>query len=91
MARNLNDKIPGDAYMKEERRNTYVACEHYNFIWERKEILLFRKLWNKGVPLSEIAKILGRHVNEVAILVIDQAEKKKIGMHASKRILGQAV
>ncbi|WP_246615725.1 helix-turn-helix domain-containing protein (plasmid) [Aneurinibacillus thermoaerophilus] len=85
------DTAPGAAYMTKESRSIYTACEDYDFCWDRKEVIRFREMWEAGADLMDIAKELGRHVNEVAILVIDQAEKKKIGMHASKRILGQAV
>lgn len=87
---NKREKKPGEAYMKKESSSIYTACEDYNFCWDEKEVIRFRRMWAAGESLMDMAKKLGRHVNEVAILVIDQAEKKKIEMHGSK-VFGQAV
>ena len=53
----------------------YIACEDYDFTWSKDEMKNFRQMWREGIPLREIAIRLRRHINEVAILVIDQAEK----------------
>lgn len=90
MSGDKREKKPGEAYMQKERKNIYMACEDYDFCWGRDEVKRFREMWEVGESLIDISKVLGRHVNEVAILVIDQAEKKKIGIHGSK-VFGQAV
>lgn len=75
---NKREKKPGEAYMQKERKHIYMACEDYDFCWGRDEVKRFREMWEVGESLINISKSLGRHVNEVAILVIDQAEKKDI-------------
>ena len=62
-------------YCKRERQNLYIACEEYDFTWSEIELAAFRKMWAEGTPLDRIAIALQRHINEVAILVIDQAEQ----------------
>ncbi|WP_286177121.1 hypothetical protein [Brevibacillus brevis] len=64
--------------MSRKRLNTYIACEDYDFTWDLSEVQRFRDLWREGYSIIEIAKDLRRHQNEVAILVIDQAEQARI-------------
>lgn len=68
----MAEKKPGEAYMQKKSSSIYTACEEYDFCWDRKELIRFREMWEAGFGLMEIAKTLGRHVNEVAILVIDR-------------------
>lgn len=63
------------AHCKQHRGNIYIACEDYDFTWSETEVEAFRRMWAEGTPLDRIAVALRRHVNEVAILVIDQAEQ----------------
>lgn len=60
-----------------KRQKIYVACEHYDFTWYKHEITLVRKMWNEGISIIGIAKVVGRHLNEVAFLIMDQAERTK--------------
>lgn len=66
-------------HMTEQRRNTYTACEDFNFHWEMAQVKEFRRLWREGYHIADIAVKLGRHQAEVLILAIDQAEKGLIG------------
>lgn len=61
-----------------ERRVTYIALENLNFLWDEDEVLKFREMWEEGLSLPAIAKKLRRKQNEVAVLILDQAEEKKI-------------
>lgn len=72
-------------HIKQSRR--YIACEEYNFTWSDAEVVAFRQMWREGTPLPRIAVALKRHQNEVAILVIDQAEQKLI-WHRAGGLLG---
>ena len=65
-------------YCTKRRRTRYIACEDYDFTWSEIELEAFRKMWKEGTPLNRIAIALRRHINEVAILAIDQAEKGHI-------------
>lgn len=61
--------------MKESRLKIYMALEEANFIWDERDVIRFREMWNQGMSLSEMAEALRRHHAEVALLVIDQADK----------------
>ncbi len=41
----------------------------------KHEITLVRKMWNEGISIIGIAKVVGRHLNEVAFLIMDQADQ----------------
>lgn len=57
----------------------YIACEQYRFDWTDKDLKIFRTLWRQGVHIADIAEKLRRKPAEVAFLVIDQADRNKIG------------
>ncbi|MGG3046245.1 helix-turn-helix domain containing protein [Bacillus anthracis] len=61
--------------MKESRLKIYIALEEANFIWDERDVIRFREMWNQGMGLPEMAEALKRHQSEVALLVIDQADK----------------
>lgn len=61
--------------MKESRLNIYIALEEANFIWDERDVIRFREMWNQGMSLPDMAESLRRHQAEVALLVIDQADK----------------
>ncbi|HDT6575755.1 helix-turn-helix domain containing protein [Bacillus cereus] len=64
--------------MKESRLKVYIALEEANFIWDERDVIRFREMWGQGMSLPRIAKTLRRHQAEVALLVIDQADKYMI-------------
>ncbi|MED1407032.1 helix-turn-helix domain containing protein [Bacillus mycoides] len=64
--------------MKESRLKIYIALEEANFIWDERDIIRFREMWKQDMSLPEMAKELRRHQSEVALLVIDQADKYMI-------------
>lgn len=64
--------------MKESRLKIYIALEEANFIWDEREVIRFREMWSQGMSLPKMAKALRRHQAEVALLVIDQADKYMI-------------
>ncbi|AXY07419.1 helix-turn-helix domain containing protein [Bacillus thuringiensis LM1212] len=61
--------------MKESRLKIYIALEEANFIWDERDVIRFREMWNQGMSLPEMAEGLRRHQAEVALLVIDQADQ----------------
>lgn len=62
------------SYMKNDRNKIYIACEDYDFIWDISEVELVRQLWREGMPIDQMSKTLKRHINEIFILMLDQAE-----------------
>ena len=64
--------------MKQQRRAVYLACEEMDFTWGEEDVDWFVGMWQEGVPLLEIADKLDRCPDEVTILAIDQARKRRI-------------
>lgn len=56
----------------------HIACEDLNFMWSLQEVNDFREMWKEGLCIVDIAEKLGREVDEVGILVIDQKRQRKI-------------
>lgn len=66
------------AYMKHGRKSVYIALEEINFIWCTREIKQFKSMWKAGYDIWKIAKLLGRSVHDVVMLVYDQHLNEKI-------------
>ncbi|PGD26788.1 helix-turn-helix domain containing protein [Bacillus pseudomycoides] len=65
-------------YMKKASRNLYIALEEANLVFDESEVIQFKEMWKEGHNIIEIAKQLGRHQLEIAVLILDQADKNKI-------------
>lgn len=65
-------------YMKKERNQVYIALEDIDFIWSEKEVKKFRLMWDSDFSIKEIASKLKRPIDDVAMLIYDQALKSKI-------------
>ncbi len=48
------------------------------WVWSLEELMLFRNMWNKGLHIQTIATALKTNKRSIALLVMDQAENKKI-------------
>lgn len=70
-------------YFKHNRRSTFVAMadvlEEVNCFWDsNNEVPRVMKLWNMGVPLDLIAKVMCRPVRDTEVLLYDLKLQKKI-------------
>ncbi|MGS0418133.1 hypothetical protein [Bacillus cereus] len=65
-------------YMKNSRRNMYVALEELDLVFDESEVIRLQEMWNANKNIIEIAKELGRHQLEIAALIMDLADKNKI-------------
>lgn len=54
-----------------------ILC-NAKFIWQQKEIDLFRELWKQKLAIYQIADQMGEDPDDVALLAMDQAQKDKI-------------
>ncbi|MGM0916606.1 MAG: hypothetical protein ACQEWC_03375 [Bacillota bacterium] len=61
-----------------EQQPVYYACPHSDFIWDEKDIILFRQMWQDHEPIRHIANRLARNVDDILFLIIDQADLGKI-------------
>ncbi|MEK3933609.1 helix-turn-helix domain-containing protein [Bacillus sp. FSL R7-0642] len=71
-------------YMTKKRRNLYIPLEKYDLVFDESEVTCMKKLWKENKTLAEIAEEMGRHEMEIAILIMDQGDKKRI----NKRSMG---
>lgn len=60
------------------RCEVYIACADWNFAWLPEELNEFKRLWRQGVKLPELADRLRRPDYEIALLVMDMAERGEI-------------
>lgn len=70
----MTARLPSDKC----RMNVYIACENMNFLWDFSEVEKFGEMWRSGIPIDHIAKNLGRSEDEVALLAMDRAKKRRI-------------
>lgn len=69
---------------------SYIACDDMDFGWSHSEVASFRHMWIEGLSVDDIARAFDRPVDEIAILVIDQARQSKIkhrtgGIYGNRR------
>jgi len=55
-----------------------LILENARFIWDEEEVKTFVEMWNDNKSSYQIAKVLNCKILDVALLVMDQAEKRKI-------------
>lgn len=58
-------------------KKVYIL-EESKLLWDESEVRAFRKMWNSGKSVVEISEALNVKVLDVSLLVIDQAERRKI-------------
>ncbi|WP_144472757.1 hypothetical protein, partial [Bacillus pumilus] len=61
-----------------EQQPVYYACPQNDFIWCERDIKAFWKMWQDHESVRHIANRLARKVDDVMLLIIDQAELGKI-------------
>ena len=55
-----------------------IILEDAKFIWTDDEVSIFREMWSNNKSSYQIAEVLNCKILDVALLVMDQAEKNKI-------------
>lgn len=65
-------------YMKNKRKNVYIALEELNFNWDREQVEEFDQCWNDGYSIIELADYFKRTQEEIGLLIIDRSLKDKI-------------
>ena len=55
-----------------------IILEDAKFMWSKKELRHFRDLWEQGLSIYEIAEWMNEDADDIALLVIDQAQKENI-------------
>ncbi|MGE6593019.1 helix-turn-helix domain-containing protein [Bacillus mycoides] len=69
-------------YMKNERRNLYIALEELDMFWDEDEVSRVKGAWKKNESVFAIGEKLQRNPDEVALLIMDLARKGVIGKRA---------
>ncbi len=67
-----------DKFKLRPKEPLYFACEGFDLTFTREEVEKVKKYYRKGIPLLEMAEKLKRNQVEIAILIIDLAEKGRI-------------
>lgn|GEM_PF-1167894 len=80
------------SYLKKERMKLYPLLDEFQLEWKTEDILTFQELWYKGFSLKWIADVLGRDIDELTVVVIDQARQGYIpcrdrGIYTSSEIM----
>lgn len=55
-----------------------IILEDAKFMWSKKELKYFKALWEQGLGIYEIAEWMNEDPDDIALLVIDQAQKEII-------------
>ena len=53
----------------------YIALSEYDFGWIPRDVERVAKLWDEGVHVCDMSHTLRRPIVEIAILVMDLAER----------------
>lgn len=67
-----------DKFKLRPKEQLYFACEGYDLTFTKKEVEQVKSDYKNGIPLLEMAEKLKRDQVEIAILLIDLAEKRRI-------------
>ncbi len=70
--------IRDDKFKLRPGSELYIACENYDFSFFKEEVEQVKQSYKQGVPILNIAKDTKRHEVEIALLLVDLAEKGKI-------------
>lgn len=65
-----------------------IILEERRFIWSKEDLKIFRKMWRDGETVVKMARYFECKSIDIALLVLDQAEKKLIKSRPSG-LLGQ--
>ncbi|OUB99483.1 helix-turn-helix domain containing protein [Bacillus thuringiensis serovar medellin] len=71
-------------YLKNKRRNLYIALEELDMLWDEDDVLRVKNAWKNNESVFAIGEKLQRDPDEVALLIMDLARKGAI----EKRALG---
>ncbi len=61
-----------------EQHICFYHDDKFSLAWDKRDIPLFVKHWNKGTSLVDIAQIFGRDPDEAIILALDLARSGRI-------------
>ncbi len=70
--------IRDDKFKLRPDSELYIACEDFDLSFFREEVEQVKQGYEQGVPVLDIAEDMERHEVEIAILLIDLAEKGEI-------------
>lgn len=63
-----------------DHEDSYLMFEDLpvKWLWKRSELIRFREMWNEGESIHDIAKEFGTNKRTIGLLIVDQAERRKI-------------
>jgi hypothetical protein len=63
------------SYMNNKRNLIYIACEHFDFVWNEHDLIRFKNEWDNGASIFELCETFNRPENELALLILDLSSK----------------
>ena len=66
----------------------YIALEAgpaFDFQWDQPDVRRVIQFWDTGLPAQQIAELLARDPDEVAVLIIDLARREIISGRRGKK------
>lgn len=70
--------IRDDKFKLRPDSELYIACEKFDFSFFKEEVEQIKQRYKQGVPVLDIAEDMKRHEVEIAILLVDLAERGRI-------------
>ncbi len=67
-----------DKYKLRPQERLYTALLNLDFTWTRAELRDVMRLWNSGAHIGEIAEVVGRDGDEVALLIMDLVRNDRL-------------
>ena len=67
-----------DKYKLRPQERLYTALLSLDFTWTRVELKDVMRLWNSGAHIGEIAEVVGRDGDEVALLIMDLVRNDRL-------------
>lgn len=67
-------------YLTNRAGSSYIACEDFDFRWNKDELSEFSYLWQEGRSLQELAGYFQRQQEEILLLALDLGSRGKIKM-----------
>ena len=65
-------------HLKDSSRSFHIALEDLNFKWNVRDVQEFRRMWEEGLSIWDIARAFDRDPDEVVLLIMDQSRKGDI-------------
>lgn len=67
-----------DIQMYQNKEEKYIVLADLEYGWLSNDIEIVKTMWGEGYHIEDISKEIDREIEEVFLLLLDQARKGKI-------------